>query len=72
MLNNSIIKELNKRLDKLNTYLVEPDPSRVDQANAKFYIRILGYSSKSRTKSRNGSSPRQESRVTTQKRAKSV
>jgi len=71
MLNNSVIKELNKRLDKLNNYLVEPDPSIVDQANAKFYIRILGYSSKSRTKSRSNSS-RQESSVTTQKRAKSV
>jgi hypothetical protein len=70
MLNNSIIKELNKRLDKLNTYLVEPDPSIVDQANAKFYIRILGNSSKSRTKSRSNSS-RQESKVKTLKRAKS-
>jgi hypothetical protein len=70
MLNNSVIKELNKRLDKLNTYLVEPDPSIVDQANAKFYIRILGNSSKSRTKSRSNSS-RQESSVTTRKRAKS-
>jgi hypothetical protein len=71
MLNNSVIKELNKRLDKLNTYLVEPDPSIVGQANAKFYIRILENSSKYLTKTRNGSSPRQESRVKTLKRAKS-
>lgn len=71
MLNNSVIKELNKRLDKLNTYLVEPDPSIVGQANAKFYIRILENSSKNLTKTRNGSSPRQESRVKTLKRAKS-
>jgi hypothetical protein len=70
MLNNSVIKELNKRLDKLNTYLVEPDPSIVDQANAKFYIRILENSSKYLTKTRNGS-PRQQSKKTTLKRAKS-
>ena len=71
MLNNSVIKELNKRLDKLNTYLVEPDPSIVDQANAKFYIRILENSSKYLTKTRNGSSPHKKSRVKTLKRAKS-
>jgi hypothetical protein len=71
MLNNSVIKELNKRLDKLNTYLVEPDPSIVDQANAKFYIRILENSSKYLTKTRNGSTPHKKSRVKTLKRAKS-
>ena len=71
MLNNSVIKELNKRLDKLNTYLVEPDPSIVGQANAKFYIRILENSSKYLTKTRNGSSPHKKSRVKTLKRAKS-
>jgi hypothetical protein len=70
MLNNSVIKELNKRLDKLNTYLVEPDTSIVGQANAKFYIRILEYSSKNLTKIRNAS-PKQKPRVKTQKRAKS-
>lgn len=71
ILDNSIIKHLNKRLDKLNTYLVEPDPSIVGQANAKFYIRILENSSKNLTKTRKGSSPRQESRVKTLKRVKS-
>jgi hypothetical protein len=70
MLNNSVIKELNKRLDKLNTYLVEPDPSIVDQANAKFYIRILENSSKNLTKTRNAS-PDKKSKKTTLKRAKS-
>jgi hypothetical protein len=70
MLNNSVIKELNKKLDKLNTYLIEPDPSIVGQANAKFYIRILENSSKYLTKTRNGS-PQQKSRVKTLKRAKS-
>jgi hypothetical protein len=70
MLNNSVIKELNKRLDKLNTYLVEPDPSIVGQANAKFYIRILENSSKYLTKTRNAS-PKQKLRVKTLKRTKS-
>jgi hypothetical protein len=70
MLNNSVIKELNKRLDKLNTYLVEPDPSIVGQANAKFYIRILENSSKYLTKTRKDS-PHKESKKTTLKRAKS-
>jgi hypothetical protein len=70
MLNNSVIKQLNNKLDKLNTYLVEPDPSIVGQANAKFYIRILENSSKYLTKTRNGS-PHKESRVKTLKRAKS-
>jgi len=70
MLNNSVIKELNKRLDKLNTYLVEPDSSIVGQANAKFYIRILENSSKYLTKTRNAS-PKQKPRVKTLKRAKS-
>jgi DNA-dependent RNA polymerase auxiliary subunit epsilon len=70
MLNNSVIKELNKRLDKLNTYLVEPDPSIVGQANAKFYIRILENSSKNLTKIRNNS-PHNKPKKTTQKRVKS-
>jgi hypothetical protein len=70
MLNNSVIKELNKRLDKLNTYLVEPDPSIVGQANAKFYIRILENSSKYLTKTRNNS-PHNKPKVKTQKRVKS-
>jgi hypothetical protein len=70
MLNNSVIKQLNNKLDKLNNYLVEPDPSIVGQANAKFYIRILENSSKYLTKTRNGS-PEQKSKKTTLKRAKS-
>jgi hypothetical protein len=70
MLNNSIIKHLNNKLDKLNTYLVEPDPSIVGQANAKFYIRILENSSKYLTKTRNAS-PYKKSKNTTLKCAKS-
>ena len=70
ILENSIIKHLNKRLDKLNTFLVEPDTSIVDQANARFYIRILENSSKYLTKTRNAS-PHKKSKKTTLKRAKS-
>jgi hypothetical protein len=41
LLNPSIISDLNNRLDTLNEYLVEPDASIANQANAKFSIRIL-------------------------------
>lgn len=37
----NIINGINNRLDTLNEYLVEPDPSIASQANAKFSIRIL-------------------------------
>jgi hypothetical protein len=41
LLNPNIITRLNRRLNTLNEYLVEPDPSILGQANAKFSIRIL-------------------------------
>jgi len=41
LLNPSIIRDLNNRLNTLNEYLVEPDASIIGQANAKFSIRIL-------------------------------
>jgi len=41
VLNPNIITRLNRRLNTLNTYLVEPDASIVGQANAKFSIRVL-------------------------------
>lgn len=37
----NVINGINNRLDTLNEYLVEPDPSIASQANAKFSIRIL-------------------------------
>ena len=37
----NVISGINRRLDTLNEYLVEPDPSIVGQANAKFSIRVL-------------------------------
>jgi len=41
ILNPSIIKGLNNRLNTLNGFLVKPDPSILDQANAKFSVRII-------------------------------
>jgi hypothetical protein len=41
VLNSNIINTLNSRLNTLNEYLVEPDTSIANQANAKFSIRVL-------------------------------
>jgi hypothetical protein len=41
ILNPNVIKGLNKRLNTLNEFLVKPDPSILDQANAKFRVRII-------------------------------
>jgi hypothetical protein len=41
LLSTNVINGINNRLDTLNEYLVEPDPSIIGQANAKFSIRIL-------------------------------
>jgi hypothetical protein len=41
LLSPNVINGLNRRLDTLNEYLVEPDASIVGQANAKFSIRVL-------------------------------
>ena len=41
LLSPNVISGINRRLDTLNEYLVEPDPSIASQANAKFSIRIL-------------------------------
>ena len=41
LLSPNVISGINRRLDTLNEYLVEPDPSIVGQANAKFSIRVL-------------------------------
>jgi hypothetical protein len=37
----NVISGINRRLDTLNEYLVEPDASIANQANAKFSIRVL-------------------------------
>jgi hypothetical protein len=71
LLNPSIISDLNRRLDTLNEYLVEPDASIVGQANAKFSIRILENGPMLPKKQRSYSQ-RKNSRSTTQKRARSL
>lgn len=41
ILNNDNVKELNARLDAINKFLVNPDPSNPMQANAKFEERVI-------------------------------
>ena len=41
IINNDIVKDLNARLDAINNYLVNPDPSIPNQANAKFDERVI-------------------------------
>jgi len=71
LLNPNIITRLNRRLNTLNTYLVEPDASIVGQANAKFNIRVLNNGPKFSKKQRSYS-PQKKSKSTTQKRVKSL
>jgi len=71
LLNPNIITRLNRRLNTLNTYLVEPDASIANQANAKFSIRVLENGPKFPKKQRYYS-PRKKSKSTTQKRVKSL
>jgi hypothetical protein len=67
----NIINGLNRRLDTLNTYLVEPDASIANQANAKFNVRVLNNGPKFSKKQRSYS-PQKKSKSTTQKRVKSL
>jgi len=71
LLNPNIINKLNSRLDTLNEYLVEPDASIENQANAKFSIRVLDNGPVLPKKQRSYS-PRKKSKSTTQKRVKSL
>jgi hypothetical protein len=64
LLNPSIISDLNRRLDTLNEYLVEPDPSIANQANAKFSIRILENGPNLPKKQRSFTPRRKSSRTT--------
>ena len=41
IINNDDVKDLNMRLDAINNYLVNPDPSIPNQANAKFDERVI-------------------------------
>jgi hypothetical protein len=67
----NVISGINRRLNTLNEYLVEPDASILGQANAKFSVRILENGPKFPKKQRSYT-PRKKSKSTTQKRVKSL
>lgn len=46
ILNNEVVKDLNERLTRLNNYLVNPNPSIINQANAKFKERVVNITMK--------------------------
>jgi hypothetical protein len=71
VLNPNIINTLNSRLNTLNEYLVEPDASIDNQANAKFSIRVLE-NGPALPKKQRSYSPRKKTKSTTQKRVKSL
>jgi len=71
LLNPNIITRLNRRLNTLNTYLVEPDASIANQANAKFSVRVLENGPMLPKKQRSYS-PRKKSKSATQKRVRSL
>lgn len=71
LLNPNITNKLNRRLNLLSEYLVEPDSRIANQANAKFNIRVLENGSKFPKKQRSYT-PRKKLKSTTQKRALSL
>jgi hypothetical protein len=64
LLSPNVINGLNNRLDTLNEYLVEPDASIANQANAKFSIRILDNGPMLPKKQRSYTPRRKSSRTT--------
>ena len=46
ILNTEVVKDLNERLTRLNNYLVNPNPSIINQANAKFKERVVNITMK--------------------------
>ena len=64
LLSTNVINGINNRLDTLNEYLVEPDASIVNQANAKFSIRILDNGPMLPKKQRSYTPRRKSSRTT--------
>ena len=64
LLNPNVINGINRRLDTLNEYLVEPDASIIGQANAKFSIRILDNGPMLPKKQRSYTPRRKSSRTT--------
>ena len=71
LLNPSIISDLNRRMDTLNEYLVEPDASIANQANAKFSIRVLENGPKLPKKQRSFTPRRKSKSSRTTRRQKS-
>ena len=41
ILNTEVVKDLNERLTRLNGYLINPNPSTINQANVKFKERVV-------------------------------
>jgi hypothetical protein len=64
LLSTNVINGINRRLNTLNEYLVEPDASIVGQANAKFSIRILENGPNLPKKQRSFTPRRKSSRTT--------
>ena len=46
ILNTEVVKDLNERLTRLNGYLINPNPSTINQANAKFKERVVNITMK--------------------------
>lgn len=67
----NVISGINRRLDTLNEYLVEPDPSIASQANAKFSIRVLENGPKLPKKQRSFTPRRKSKSSRTTRRQKS-
>ena len=46
ILNTEVVKDLNERLTRVNNYLINPNPSTINQANLKFKERVLNITMK--------------------------
>ena len=46
ILNTEVVKDLNERLTRLNGYLINPNPSTINQANVKFKERVVNITMK--------------------------
>ena len=46
ILNTEVVKDLNERLTRVNDYLINPNPSTINQANVKFKERVVNITMK--------------------------
>ena len=46
ILNTEVVKDLNERLTRVNNYLINPNPSTINQANLKFKERVVNITMK--------------------------